>query len=234
VEHDPIPDARDLVQELFPQARWAVLGGSSATAARTAGSDLDIVVLLPDDDPEAPARDSRRWRGWPAELFIHDRKSLDHYLAKDIAGRRPTLHRMVAAGVPVVSGDPELDELLSRSRAVLAEGPPALPADELAWARYSLTDLLDDLVHSSDPGETAVIAADAWQATADLSLDLARHWRGRGKWLVRELRDLNPALAHRWLAAQHRPRAIDELARAVLEQAGGPLFEGYHVAGTRG
>jgi hypothetical protein len=234
VEADPIPAARELIQELFPHARWAVLGGSVVTAARTAGSDLDIVVLLPDDDPEAPARDSLRWRGWPVELFIHDRKSLDHYLGKDIAGRRPTLHRMLGAGVPVVGADPDLDEVVARCRAVLAEGPPPLPADELAWARYSLTDLLDDLVHSTDPGETAVIAADAWQATADLALDHARHWRGRGKWLVRELRDLNPALAHRWLTAQHRPREIERLARSVLKHAGGPLFEGYHVPGTRG
>jgi hypothetical protein len=78
-----------------------------------------------------------------------------------------------------------------------------------------------------------VIAADTWQATADLALDVARHWRGRGKWLVRELRDLDPEFAHRWLVAQHRPRAIAQLAREVLDRAGGPLFEGYHVAGTR-
>jgi hypothetical protein len=233
VEPDPIPDARDLVRELFPQARWAVLGGSVVTAARTAGSDLDIVVLLPDDDPQAPARDSRGWRGWPVELFIHDRKTLDHYMARDMAARRPMLHRMVGDGVAVLDQDPELAEVRDRCRAVLAEGPPPLPADELEWARYSLTDLLDDLVHSTDPGETAVIAADAWQATAQLALNLARHWQGRGKWLVREMRDLNPALAHRWLQAQHRPREIERLARAVLDQAGGPLFEGYHAAGTR-
>ena len=233
MEPDPIPDARELIRDLFPQARWAVLGGSVVTVARTAGSDLDIVVLLPDEDPASPARDSRRFRGWPVELFIHDRKTLDHYLAKDITGRRPTLHRMIAGGVPLLTPDADLDEVQARCRAVLAEGPLPLPADELAWARYALTDLLDDLVHSTDPGETAVIAADAWQATADLALDGARHWRGRGKWLVRELRDLDPAFAHRWLVARHRPEAILALAREVLQTVGGPLFEGYHVPGTR-
>ena len=160
------------------------------------------------------------------ELFIHDRKTLDHYLAKDITGRRPTLHRMIAGGVPLLTPDADLDEVQARCLAVLAEGPLPLPADELAWARYALTDLLDDLVHSTDPGETAVIAADAWQATADLALDGARHWRGRGKWLVRELRDLDPAFAHRWLVARHRPEAILALAREVLQTVGGPLFEG--------
>jgi hypothetical protein len=233
VERDPTADACDLIQELFPQAGWAVLGGSVVTAARTAGSDLDIVVLLPDDDPDSPARDSRRWRDWPVELFIHDRKTLDHYLAKDLAARRPCLQRMVADGVPLLAPDADLDELQARCRTVLDDGPPPLPAEQLDWARYALTDLLDDLVHSTDPGETAVIAANAWQASAQLALDVARHWRGSGKWLVRELRDLDPAFAHRWLLARHRPEAITELAREVLQVAGGPRFEGYHVAGTR-
>jgi hypothetical protein len=234
VEPDPRTDARDLVQELFPHARWAVLGGSVVTAARTAGSDLDIVVLLPDDDPQAPHRDSQRYRGWPVELFVHDRKTLDHYLGKDIAERRPTLHRMLAGGVPVHAEPGEdVDEVQQRCRAVLGAGPTEVPADELAWQRYSLTDLLDDLVHSVDPGETAVIAADAWQATAALALDVARHWRGRGKWLVREVRDLDPVFADRWLRAERRPEAIADLAREILNAAGGPMFEGYRVQGTR-
>jgi hypothetical protein len=93
-----VNDARDLVRELFPQARWAVVGGSVVTPARTAGSDLDIVVFLPDDDPASPARDTRRFRGWPVELFIHDRKTLDHYLDKDLARRQPALQRMLAVG----------------------------------------------------------------------------------------------------------------------------------------
>ena len=233
MERDPIPDARDLVRELFPQARWAVVGGSVVTPARTAGSDLDIVVLLPDDDPASPARDTRRFRGWPVELFIHDRKTLDHYLDKDLARRQPALQRMLAVGVPLLEPDQDLDEVQPRCRALLADGPGPLPADEMAAQRYGLTDVLDDLVHSTDPGETAIITARAWEQTAELAFDVAGHWRGRGKWMVRELRDLDPAFAHRWLLAQHRPRAVAELAEQVLRSAGGPLFEGYHAAGTR-
>lgn len=45
VDGDPVNDARDLVAELFPRAVWAVLAGSVTTTWRTAGSDLDIVVL---------------------------------------------------------------------------------------------------------------------------------------------------------------------------------------------
>jgi hypothetical protein len=189
-----VNDARDLVRELFPQARWAVVGGSVVTPARTAGSDLDIVVFLPDDDPASPARDTRRFRGWPVELFTHDRKTLDHYLDKDLARRQPALQRMLAVGVPLLGPDEDLDEVQARCRAVLAEGPGPLGPDELAAARYGLTDLVDDLVHSTDPGETAVITARAWEQTAQLALDVAGHWRGGGKWMVRELRDLDPGV----------------------------------------
>jgi hypothetical protein len=140
---------------------------------------------------------------------------------------------MLAVGVPLLGPDRDLDAVQARCRAVIEGGPGPLDPDELAAARYGLTDVVDDLVHSTDPGETAIITARVWEQTATLALDVAGHWRGGGKWMVRELRDLDPAFAHRWLLAQHRPGAVLELAEEVLRSAGGPLFEGYHVAGTR-
>jgi hypothetical protein len=131
---NPVIDARDLVAELFPQARWAILTGSVFTPARTAGSDLDILVLLPDGDPRAPRRDSRRYRGWPVELFVHDERSLGHQLAKELGARKPYLHRMVGTGIALV-GDPGAwrepcaevvaggSPSLTRGRARLSQGP---------------------------------------------------------------------------------------------------------------
>jgi hypothetical protein len=54
------------VFELFPQVRWALLTGSVDTNMRTAGSDLDVVVVLPDDDPWAPLRCRRSARTFHA------------------------------------------------------------------------------------------------------------------------------------------------------------------------
>lgn len=87
------------------------------------------------------------------------------------------------------------------------------------------------MAHSTDPGETITITTAAWLATAQLACDAAGHWRGGSKWLVREVRDLDPAFAHRWLAAHGDPRAVAALAREVLARAGGPLFDGYRVTG---
>lgn len=228
---DPVSDARALVAELFPKARWAVLAGSVTTPARTAGSDLDIVVLLPTGDPLPPYRESRHFRGWPAELFVYDERSLTHYLAMELSLRKPHLHRMVADGVVLV-GDPSQQQAACGS--VLSRGPVPLTPGEREYARYGLTDLLDDLVHAVDPGERTVIAEAVWTSVAQRALDFADRWPGKGKWLLRELRALDRGLADRWLAAHGDPAAIEKIAREVLgNRMGGALFDGFRVAGER-
>jgi hypothetical protein len=228
---EPLPTARALVAELFPRARWAVLAGSVLTNHRTAGSDLDIVVLL-DDDPETPYRRSLVWQGWPVDLFVNNAASLDHYIALNLAERKPSMARMCATGATLTAPDPHLAEIQARCRAELAAGPSPLDGPERERLRYGLTDLLDDLACSVDEAERVVVTATTWTATAELALHNARHWIGRGKWLLRELRDLDPALADRWLAARGDPAAVTAMATEVLDAAGGRLFDGYRAAGA--
>jgi hypothetical protein len=230
MDQDPVDDASALVAQMFPRAGWAVLAGSVLTAQRTPGSDLDIVVVLPTDDPQAPQRISRHFRGWPVELFIHDDRTLNHYLAKEVPQRKPTLHRLVANGVALI-GDPASWQV--RCAGVLADGPPPLSAQERELGRYGLTDLLDDLVHAIDPGERSVIAVTAWTTAAEQMLAFADRWTGAGKWLLRELRDLDAELADRWLAAYPDLSSIEQVVREVLDRIGGPLFDGFHAVGVR-
>jgi hypothetical protein len=130
---------------------------------------------------------------------------------------------MLAQGVVLV-GDP--GELPRRCARILADGPGRVSREQLDWLRYGLTDGLDDLRHATDPGERAVIAAGLWTGTAEVALSLAGRWVSTGKWLLRELREYDPAFADRWLAAQADPAA---LAAEVLRDAGGPLFDGYRA-----
>jgi hypothetical protein len=225
-----VTDARALVLELFPDARWALVTGSVVTAHRTSGSDLDIVVMLEEGDHRTPHRDSRRFRGWPVELFVHDGQTLDCYLAKDLDRRQPSMHRMIASGIAVV-GDPS--PWPARCAETLHAGPPPLTVSRRDRLRYGFTDMLDDLVHATDADERRVIAAAVWTAVAENALTLAGHWTGGGKWLLRELRDLDERFARRWLDAHGHPDRIAALAREVLDLHGGPLFDGYHVAGER-
>jgi hypothetical protein len=221
---DPIADATALVTDRFPHATWALLTGSVLGPHRTPGSDLDIVVLR---ENGAGYRESLRYRGWPVELFVHTPEQLDRYLTRELAARKPSTHRMLAQGVPLL-GDP--GDLTARCARVLADGPPPLTAAEHDRLRYGLTDLLDDLTHAADAGERAVIAAALWTGTAQAALAFAGRWTGTGKWLLRELRELDPDLAAGWLAARDAP---GPLAERVLADAGGPLFDGYRAEAPR-
>ncbi|MBU2664978.1 nucleotidyltransferase domain-containing protein [Actinoplanes bogorensis] len=217
---NPIDDARALIEERYADCVWALLTGSVLGPARTAGSDLDIVVLI---DAEPGYRASLRYRGWPVELFVHTRERLEGFMASELAARKPSTHRMLAHGA-ALRGDPSA--WITRGAEVLAAGPGPLSPAESERLRYGLTDLLDDYAHVVDPGERTVIAATLWTETAQAALLAAGRWMSGGKWLLRELRDLDPALAERWLAARDAPAA---LATEVLDRAGGPLFDGYRA-----
>jgi hypothetical protein len=229
---DPLADARALVAEQFPGAVAAFLGGGVLSARRTATSDLDIVVLLA--GPPAPYRESLRWRGWPAELFVHDRASLETFFAADAAQRKPALARMIADGAQLAGSGETGAQVRELARSLLAAGPPELTAAELDLRRYGLTDLLDDLAGSTDAGETAVICWTVWTQAAELALLLARSWLGGGKWLLRELRAADPALAAELVGAMGDPVRLTAAADKVLGRAGGRFWAGYRVAGRRG
>ncbi len=217
---DPVDAARELVLERFPHADWAVLTGSVVTHYRTAGSDLDIVVL---DETDPGHRESLRHRGWPVELFVHTRERLTGFLESERAQRKPSTHRMLAQGV-VLLGDP--GDLPAWCARILADGPGPLTREQMDRLRYVLTDGLDDLRHAVDPGERTVIAAGLWTEAAVVALSVAGRWVSSGKWLLRELREHDPVFADRWLAAREAPAAIVE---EVLARAGGPLFDGYRA-----
>ncbi len=229
---DPIVDARDLVAARFPEARCAFLGPGILSARRTATSDLDIVVLL--GGPPAPFRESLIWRDWPAELFVHDLNSIGTWLASEAAKRKPSLARMCADGVILGDAGGTAGAVRDQARAMLAAGPLPLGPAERDRLRYGLSDLLDDLMGSTDQGETAVICWYVLEQTAELALLLAGSWLGRGKWLLRELRAADPALADELIAARADPARLTALADDVLARAGGRLWAGYRASGDVG
>lgn len=224
---DPVADARALVDEMFPGALYAFVGGSVLGEHRTSTSDLDVVVVLP--GLAVPYRESLRWRGWPVEVFVHGEISLTAYLERDFARRRPSLARMCADGVLLADRTGRAAALQERLRARIAAGPG--PDTELDRTRYLVSDALDDLAGATDPGEQAMIRWTLVEQTARLALAAAGRWQGSGKWLLRELRAHDAALAGELLAAREDPVRLAALAARVLDQAGGPLWEGYRAEG---
>lgn len=222
---DPRADAAALVLDRYPEARWAVLAGSVLDPdSRTAGSDLDIVVCVPDG--AVGHRDAVRWRGWPVELFVNTEAGHRWFITKETARRKPTLARMIATGVPV-AGDAEVAGLKAECQALLDAGPGPTSDTALEDARYGVTDLLDDLAYARDSGEADVVRSVLWERVGHLALATAGRWDGGGKWLLRELRAWDRGYAARWVAARHDNQAMVDVARATLDAAGGPLFEGY-------
>jgi hypothetical protein len=226
---DPVADALALVAERFPAARAAFLGGGVLSARRTMTSDLDIVVVI--DGPPAPFRESLRWGGWPVELFVHRAGTTSAWFAKDVARRRPTLMRMCADGVILTDLDGSGAAIRAEAKSVLEAGPPPVSPAELDSRRYGLTDLLDDLTGSVDPGETIVICWYIVMQTAELTLLTAGAWLGSGKWLLRELRQAEPDLADDLMAAIGDPVSLAAIADRVLDRTGGRLWAGYRQQG---
>ncbi|WP_125776037.1 nucleotidyltransferase domain-containing protein [Antribacter gilvus] len=223
---DPLADAAALVADRYPHARWAVLTGSVVDPLlRTAGSDLDIVVVLPDG--AVGHRDSLRWRGWPAELFVNTVAGHRWFLDREVGRRKPTLARMVATGTVVAGVPGAADGFQAECRRVLEAGPGPASTRELEDARYAVTDLLDDLAHARDDGEATVVRSVLWERVGHLALLAAGRWDGGGKWLLRELRTWDPSWAARWVVAAHEEAVLVALAGAALEAGGGLLFEGY-------
>ncbi|WP_245641972.1 cupin domain-containing protein [Nonomuraea candida] len=227
---DPVSAARALVEEMFPGALYAFVGGSVLTEHRTSTSDLDIVVVL--DGLSTPYRESLRWREWPVELWVNGETSLAAYLDQGLDVRRPTLARICADGAVVVDRTGgRASDLQSTLAERLAAGPSGPTQGQVERARYVLSDLLDDLTGVTDPGERAFISWEVVQATARMALSMGRAWQGNGKWLLRDLRAHDPELAEELLAGRDDPGRLAAVATKVLERAGGRLWEGYRAQG---
>ncbi|MFE0463387.1 nucleotidyltransferase domain-containing protein [Kitasatospora sp. NPDC058965] len=231
MDHDLIDQARRLAAARFPDALAVVLGGSAAAGRATASSDLDLAVLVPDGGESL--RETVRFEGRLAELFVHTRAGLAEIFAADVASRRAVMQSIYADGLAL--HDPSGDGAAARDRAAadLLAGPPALGADAVEAKRYGLTDLLLDLADRQDPDEALAIGAAALGTATELLCDHHRAWVGGGKWLPRRLRAADPELGgallagHRRLCASGEPDRLVAAAGQVLGLVGGPLAEGY-------
>ncbi|MEV7209805.1 MULTISPECIES: nucleotidyltransferase domain-containing protein [unclassified Streptomyces] len=232
---DAIEAARAVVEEQHPEARTAFLGGSVATGRGTATSDLDVVVLL--HGAPAPYRESLQYADWPVEMFVHTEATWRAYIERELPTRRSPLLWMCADGLLLFDTDGLGARLAAHARALVAAGPPPVPADEIDDCRYAITDLLDDLAGSTDPSERLFIATELVRRTGELALAVAGSWGGGGKWLARRLETTAPELnarLHHGLreVLDGRVEPLVTVVDEVLARVGGRLWVGYKRAGT--
>ncbi|MBO0510406.1 nucleotidyltransferase domain-containing protein [Streptomyces beijiangensis] len=228
---NPGEAARAVVEERHPAARAAFLGGSVLTARRTDRSDLDIVVLLPDGDPDV-YRESFWYGPWPVELFSHTEARWRGFVDREIPLRRSPLLFMCAEGELLFDRDGGGALLAAEAARLVAAGPPAVTVEELEVERYRLTDLLDDLAGCTDPGERLCIVGDIARNTGRLLLLSQGAWLGGGKWLARRTDAVRPGFSgdmHRTVreALDGRTDALVALVDEVLALVGGRFWEGF-------
>jgi hypothetical protein len=236
VKRDGAALARDLVTQRFPQARAAWLGGSVAAGTATSNSDLDITVLL--DGPPAPYRSSETVDEWPVEWFVQTEDSLLRFCDDDRARRRrPTTMRLVGSAIVLADRDGSGKRLHQLLDAMDRQGPPSPPVEQLENQRYAVTDLLADLSAARNADECLVIAAALLYEAGDFLLATHRRWSGSGRWLLREIKSLDSdhdttygiQLIRGLRAAASNDRLpMRQIVLDILNQAGGPLFSGFH------
>jgi hypothetical protein len=228
---EPIIAATRVIEERFPECRDAFLAKCVLTSRRTPTSDLDIVVVL--DGPPAPYRETIRAHGWVVELFVHTRESLLFFYDFDAQSRTCTLARMCGDGYVLRSFGDEAHEIQNEARKVIDAGPAALTDEEREQRRYRLTDLLDDLLGTSDSVEIVFIANQLLNMAGELALLSQRQWTGGGKWLARHLAAAPDDFANRLadafrlLMTTDNKQPMIDIVSVILNLAGGPLTEGF-------
>lgn len=229
----PTPEYTDVVKRFvdahFPSAEIVVVGGSTSRGERTRTSDIDLLLIGADlfDDDQTGTATCLEFEDEIFEVFAYTPAGFDDWAQRSIAQHRPVIVHMLVEGLRV-RGDDNLDALRSFWAAKLATGP-AVDEHELAFRRYVITDVLDDLRDSSDALECRVLAGTLFERTAELMLLSAGKWIGAGKYLPRRLRELAPERVDA-LAIPFVRGDLHALADAVeqeLDRAGGRVQAGF-------
>ncbi len=227
----PLSAARAFVEEHYPDAVMAFLGGSAATGTATATSDLDVLILLRDDLGDVAFVETTTHQGWLVEAFVYGPVAAEHWIRRGREERRPVLDTLAASGL-ILTGNAQARDWAEHARRVLAVGPGAPEPADVDRRRYGLSSLVDDLEGSGDPAESYVIAATAWREAAELALLATDRWLATGKWLIRQLRHGDDYGLIRWAAGERDLQELSTICRVVLDVAGGYLQHGF-IRGER-
>ena len=223
-----------LVQQRYPTAVAAIIGGSFATGRQTPTSDIDLLLLF--EHVDCAWRDTIVAEGRTVELFAHDLTTFTYFCREmDAPGGNVPLAMMVVEGENILAAGDDYARLHALAHAIETAGPPVLDMENLQRRRYAITTALEDLVDSRHPGEALAVACELYQALADLHLRAAGQWSGGGKHLFRRLQAFDATIAAQLdgalrLTAADLPagqRAFEQVAAAVLAPVGGPLLDGF-------
>ncbi|WP_431073210.1 nucleotidyltransferase domain-containing protein [Microbacterium phyllosphaerae] len=227
---DHLAVAERFVAARYPGAGVAIVAGSTARSERTPTSDIDLLLLgdeIFDADDQTSEASTHEFEGEIVEVFAYTPAGFDEWADRGIAQHRPVIVHMLVEGT-AIRDDGRLAALRRRWQMILDAGP-SLSAQESAFRRYVITDVLDDLRDAADPLEQQVEAAILFERIAELILLSGGRWIATGKWLPRRLRNFSSERAD-LLSIPLLDRDYATFAARVedeLDRAGGRVQSGF-------
>lgn len=190
------------VSRVFPAAEGVVLAGSIAAGTATPTSDVDLLLIGPEqmfDEERTSLAAMYEDAGRLIEVFAYTPSTYRTWAASEVAAHRPVILVMLSEGL-VLRESPELLELREWATQTVDSGP-MIDQHALDVRRYMVSALLDDVSDAQDAGERCILLADAFRSLAELVLLAHGCWLGSGKWLMRRLREWDAGVAQHLSAA---------------------------------
>ncbi|MEH7583291.1 nucleotidyltransferase domain-containing protein [Priestia megaterium] len=233
---EPLQAATQFILKHYPNCQGALLAGSVVRGEATHTSDLDLVVF--DDDFTSSFRESLIEFEWAIEVFAYNLTSYQAFFKSDCKRARPSLPRMISEGIILVDNG-IVKSIKKEAKHLLEKGPEKWPEETIRLKRYFISDALDDLIGSSNKGESLFIANTLAYITHEFVLRTNAHWIGDSKWIVRSLNLYNERFSKEFVEAfdtfyktGDKDKVI-QLVDKVLEPHGGRLFEGFSLGKER-
>lgn len=227
-----------LWENKYPDAKAIFLAGSVMRDEATAYSDLDLVVLY--ETLEHARRESFFSGGWPIEAFVHDINTLQYFFESiDGPSGCASLAKMIIEGTVIPEENAHTHDAKQLAQAYLAGGPPAWDQQTLNNARYTITDLIDDLRAPRNHQEIYATGAQLYSQLADFYFRSRGQWSAKSKTIPRALRKTAPLIAEDFLQAcdllfgQGDPKAVIDCAEKILAPYGGFYFEGHQMSAPK-
>ncbi|WP_332871750.1 nucleotidyltransferase domain-containing protein [Paraliobacillus zengyii] len=224
--------AKKFVDMEYPNCDGALLAGSVVRGEATQTSDLDIVIF--DQSLTYSYRESLIKFDWPIEVFVHNLASYKSFIAMDAAKGLSSLPRMVVDGF-VLRDLGMIDKIKEEAQELIDKGPSSWSMETIQTRRYTITDMVDDLLGSKKREEDICIVMSVAPLIPEFYLRTNHQWIGESKWIHRALKKYDPSFANRYTQAfedffQTGTKAeIVNIIDEVLAPFGGRLFEGFSL-----
>jgi len=230
---DYLNAAKQFIQNHFPNCSFALISGSIVRGEATTTSDLDIVII--NDINEKTYRESFFEYGWPIEVFISTFETYKDIIYSHVKSRHPILPKMLSEGIVIKDVYGMESKLKEEANQILQNGPEPYSESELNSQRYTITNMIDDLVGSKTYEEEMFIVNELSEKIINFILVSNGQWMGRGKWLPKLLKKFDEELYFELINSMNQfykdntKQPFIDIVIHELNKHGGRLFQGYYV-----